>query len=93
MHNWTGVNVVDVTIFGRYHSPMMKHPHPHPIRYWRFMHGQRLLETATKLGISESFLSLVETNRRGLSREMAIKVEKKLGIPKAKLRPDLWGGA
>jgi transcriptional regulator with XRE-family HTH domain len=69
---------------------MTKRPSPHPVRYWRFMNGEKLLETATKLGISESYLSLLERKKRGISPQLAIKIEKKLGIPRAELRPDLW---
>lgn len=63
---------------------------PHPVRYWRFMNEKHLLETATKLGISESYLSLLERNKRSISAEMAKRIEKRLGIPRAELRPDLW---
>lgn len=74
--------------------PMKTQSKPHPIRIWRLMNGERrLLETATKLGISESYLCLLERGKRPISAEMAVKVEKKLGIPRAELRPDLWKGA
>jgi transcriptional regulator with XRE-family HTH domain len=53
---------------------------PHPIRYWRFMKNERLLSTAKRLGISESYLSLIETGKRPLRPELAEKVSKKLGI-------------
>lgn len=72
---------------------MTKHPAPHPLRYWRFMNGMRLAETGARLGISESFLSLVERDKRSITPELAMRIEKKLGIPRAKLRPDLWGEA
>jgi transcriptional regulator with XRE-family HTH domain len=49
------------------------------------MHGKQLLETAEKLGISESYLSLLERNLRPMSPEIAIKIEKKLGIPRGDL--------
>jgi len=64
---------------------MAKTPHPHPIRYWRFLHGRSLLNTSDKLGISESYLSLIETGKRPLRPELAAKVAKKLGIPLADL--------
>jgi len=50
------------------------------------MHGKQLLETAKKLGISESYLSLIETGKRPLRPELAARVSKKLGIPLAELR-------
>lgn len=84
------VKVIDDYVLLRYAPPMTKNPKPpHPVRYWRFMNGERLLETATKLGISESYLSLLERNKRGVSQKLAMKIEKKLGIPRNEIRPDL----
>jgi transcriptional regulator with XRE-family HTH domain len=46
------------------------------------MNDARLLPTAKRLGISESYLSLLERGKRRLSPELAAKIEKKLGIPR-----------
>jgi len=63
----------------------------HPLRAYRLQSALTQQETARKLGISLALVSRIETGDRVVSPKVALHIEKKLGIPKAKLRPDIWG--
>lgn len=45
---------------------------------------------ASKLGIRYDTVWSQFTGRRGISPEMALEYEAKLGIPRSEMRPDLW---
>ncbi len=45
---------------------------------------------ATQLGVSRSQASRLENGKSNITAEMAIKLEKVLGISRAELRPDLF---
>lgn len=62
----------------------------HPLRTYRLQAAMTQQETAKKLGVSSALVSRIETNDRVVSTKMAVAIEKKLGIPKAILRPDIW---
>ena len=62
----------------------------HPIRAYRQQHNLNISEVAEKLKVTPGMVGHIERGIRGVSPEMAIKVEAQLGIPRAQLRPDLW---
>lgn len=50
-------------------------------------------ELARKLGVSNPTLCLIESGKRRPGIPLSKKIEKVTGIPRAKLRPDVWGRA
>ena len=81
-------------------SPLMGDPDPdtkpsmaqalHPLRQYR-----RERELTTKalsgvLGIAPSTIRSIENGTRRVTAELALVIEKKTGIARASLRPDLW---
>lgn len=52
--------------------------------------GMTQLELAKLLGISLSYMSLLEAGKRPPGPKLARTIETLLGIPKSRLRPDLW---
>lgn len=62
----------------------------HPLKAYRYDEGLTQTDLADKLGISVGQLCRLERGSRGITGLMAVKIERKLGIPRNKLRPDLW---
>lgn len=46
---------------------------------------------ADALGVSRQMIGMIEGGRRKITAEFAVQINAKLGIPLARLRPDLWG--
>lgn len=63
---------------------------PDPLRAHREANDLSQQEVADKLKISRAMVGLLETGEREYSAEMAILIEEKLGIDRAKVRPDLF---
>ena len=61
-----------------------------PIRAYRGDHHLRLTDVADRLAISIPHLHKLETEKATITAEMAVHIERKLGIPRHKLRRDLW---
>ena len=47
-------------------------------------------KVADKLGVSRSLVAMIECGDRGFTDEMALDIEKKLGIDRMITRPDLF---
>ena len=62
----------------------------HALKAYRGRAGLTQPELARKLKLSWGYISLLETGKRQASPELARKIEKLTGIPKASIRPDLW---
>jgi transcriptional regulator with XRE-family HTH domain len=65
----------------------------HPIRDYRTKEGLSQDELAERLGVSRQMVGLVETGERRIAAEDVAEWERKTGIPRAKLRPDIFGKA
>jgi len=63
----------------------------HPLLKFRQDNSLTQPELARRLRISTGYVSLLEAGQRQASPKLALRVEKTLGIPRAHLRPDLWG--
>lgn len=64
-----------------------------PLREYREKHDLSQDELAEMLGVSRQMIGLIESGRRKVKPEKAGPWEKKTGIPRAKLRPDVFGKA
>jgi transcriptional regulator with XRE-family HTH domain len=62
----------------------------HSLRNFRVNHGRSSKDIAKTLGIAESTLRSYENGSREISGDLAKKIEEKLGIDRADLRPDLF---
>lgn len=62
----------------------------HPIRVYRSAHGLSCADLAKELGIAEPTLRSFENGHRTISAEMAVEIEKRIGIDRAQLRPELF---
>ncbi|MDX0230318.1 helix-turn-helix domain-containing protein [Sinorhizobium meliloti] len=64
----------------------------HPLREWRLTQPVplRQADIAEKLGISAVQVSRYETGRKRITAEKAVLIEKHFGIPRERLRPDVF---
>lgn len=65
----------------------------HPLREYRDKRGLSQQELADKLGVSRQMVGLVETGERRIAAEDVLDWEKKTGIPRTVLRPDIFAPA
>ncbi len=65
-------------------------PTEHPLRAYRSTHDLTCADLAKKLGIAEPTVRSFENGHRIISAEMAVTIEDRLGIPRYKIRADLW---
>lgn len=70
----------------------MKTPHKR-IRAYRHANNIRAEDLAKQLDISESMLRSIENGHRGVTPEMAVEIERVIGIPRAEFHPKLFGVA
>ena len=63
----------------------------HALRAYRHEKGVPAAEIAKTLGIAESTLWSYENGNRVIDGDFAVHIEKMLGIPRAKIRDDLFG--
>ena len=61
-----------------------------PIRTYRQLHEISAKELAAKLNISDITLRSYETRKRKIPAEFAVAFEQLTGVPREKLRPDLF---
>lgn len=65
----------------------------HPVREYRDKEGLSQEELAEKVGVSRQMVGLIETGERRIAAEDVAAWERTTGIPRAKLRPDIFGKA
>lgn len=68
-------------------------PDAHPLVRIRHERGWTQADLALALNISRNLVSLIEIGQRRITAENARDWSEMLGIPKAQLRPDLFGEA
>lgn len=61
-----------------------------PLRAYREENRLSQQEVADRLKVSRQLVGMLETGERPYTADMAVLIEKALGIPRAKLRPDLF---
>lgn len=62
----------------------------HVLREYREKHGLSCAEIGKLLGIAEPTARSLENGNRRITPEMAVEIEKALGIPRQKLVPDFF---
>lgn len=62
----------------------------HPLRAYRREQQLPASAVAKKLGIAESTLRSFENGNREIDADWAIAIERALGIPRERVRPDLF---
>lgn len=65
----------------------------HPLVAYREQHGLTQQELADKLDVSRGLVSLIESGERSITPENAKDWEGKIGIPREKLCPEIFGRA
>lgn len=66
------------------------HKPSHVLREYRQKHGLSCADVGKLLGIAEPTARSLENGNRRITPEMAVEIEKALGIPRQKLVPDLF---
>lgn len=61
-----------------------------PLKAYREQNGLSQKEIADRIGVSRQMVSFLENGERDYSADMAVLIEKKLGILRSKFRPDLF---
>lgn len=61
-----------------------------PLLAYRQKHDLTQEQLARRLRISRALVSKLESGRGSYTAEMATHIERKLGIDRAEMRPDLW---
>jgi len=69
---------------------MQKKRRCEPLDRYREIHGDSWAEIANKLGCSEEAVRSWANGSRPIVAERAVEFEKKLGIPRETLRPDIF---
>lgn len=64
-----------------------------PLRAYRERHRMTQKKIAGKLGVSRQMVSFLENGEREYTADMALLIEKRLGIDRAEVRPDLFARA
>lgn len=62
------------------------------LRIWREQRALKLSEAADLIGVSPAMLSRWETGSRRIPAERVLDISTATGIPRQKLRPDLFAG-
>lgn len=66
--------------------------HDHPLRKYRKERGLDCDELGKQLGLAGSTVRSYENGNREIDPEMAVHIEKKIGIPRRELN-ELWASA
>lgn len=61
-----------------------------PLKSYRASSELSQQEVADKLGVSRQMVSFLENGARDFTADMAVLMEKKLGILRSRVRPDLF---
>jgi transcriptional regulator with XRE-family HTH domain len=61
-----------------------------PLRAYREKHGLSQAELASMLKVSRQMVGLLEKGERNYTAEMALTIERRLGIDRVLTRPDLF---
>ena len=61
-----------------------------PLKTYREQKGLSQQDIADKLDVSRQMVGFLENGEREFTADMAVLIEKKLGIERAKFRPDLF---
>ena len=61
-----------------------------PLRAYRSKKRLSQREIAGALGVSRQMVQMLETGERNFTAEMAVKIEKMLGIDRVLIRPDIF---
>ena len=61
-----------------------------PLKVYRDDNQLSQQDIADKLGVSRQLVGMLETGERTYTADMAVLIEKKIGIPRVKFRPDLF---
>lgn len=62
----------------------------HPLRQYRRKHALNCDELGKKVGLAGSTIRSYENGNREVDADTAVMFERKLCIPRSKIRPDLW---
>lgn len=60
------------------------------LKTWRVNSNKSVTEAASDAGVTPAMWSRWENDRRRVPAERAVSLEERIGIPKHKLRPDLF---
>jgi transcriptional regulator with XRE-family HTH domain len=63
---------------------------PNPLKAYREAKGLAQQEVADKLGVSRAMVGHLESGAREFTPDMAVRCEKKLGIPREDLLPEFF---
>lgn len=69
----------------------MDTPSLHPLRAYRAEHALSCAELAKALDIAEATLRSFENGHRVVSAETAAEIERRIGVTREQLRPDIFG--
>ena len=61
-----------------------------PLKAYREQQGLSQQEVADKLGVSRQMVGFLENGEREFTADMAVKIEKELGIPREEILPELF---
>lgn len=61
-----------------------------PLKAYREARELTQQDVADSLGVSRGLVSMLEIGIKNYTAEMAVLIEKKLGIPRERMRPDLF---
>lgn len=64
-----------------------------PLRAYRESNNLTQQEVADELEVSRGLIAQLETGAKPYTPEMAVRIEKTLGIPRERMRPDLFSRA
>lgn len=64
-----------------------------PLRAYRKQHNLSRRDLAEKLDLTPGMVGHIENGIRGISAERAVDIERRIGIPRVLLRPDLFRAA
>lgn len=63
----------------------------HPLRAYRMSRGLSQEGLGVLIGVGRALITHIENGRRRITPEKAIEWEKKIGIPRATLCPEIFG--
>lgn len=64
-----------------------------PLLRYRIENNLTQAQLAKRLKLSRQMVAALETGRRPYTADMAVHIEKRIGIPRARIRPDYFSRA